>query len=198
MTSRVTSDVDIDVLDRDAIVDNMPCVYARIERDARVHRHPSGVYFQNIPRDPATNTATLDHRVAAEYGYFKIDFLNVSMYRGVRSESHLLELMHREPMWELFTHPEITDNLFHLNGKSWLLQRFPPRSVDDLAIILALIRPAKAHLQSCDWDTIKQQVWVKTDDTYQFKRSHSIGYALAVIVHLHLFIDQLEAGFPDR
>lgn len=196
MASRVTTDVDIDVLDRTSIVGRIPCIYGRIERDGKVNRHPSGVYFQNIPRDPTTNIATLDHRVASEHGYFKIDFLNVSMYQGVRSEQHLVELMNREPDWELFTYQEITDNLFHLNGKGYLLQRFPPKSVEDLAVILALIRPSKAHLQTCDWATIQREIWVKTDDNYQFKRSHSIGYALAVIVHLHLYIEQLENVVP--
>ena len=196
MVKRVTSDVDIDILDRSAIVDNIPCVFGCIERDGKLHRHPSGIYLQNIPRDPTTNIATLDHRIASEFGYFKIDFLNVSMYQGVKSEQHLLELMNREPDWELFTYAEITDNLFHLNGKSYLLQRFPPRSVEDLAIILALIRPSKAYLQASDWATIEREVWTKTDDNYQFKRSHSIGYALAVVVHMNLYIEQLESVVP--
>ena len=197
MVKRVTSDVDIDILDRSAIVDNIPCVFGCIERDGKLHRHPSGIYLQNIPRDPTTNIATLDHRIASEFGYFKIDFLNVSMYQGVKSEQHLLELMNREPDWELFTYAEITDNLFHLNGKSYLLQRFPPRSVEDLAIILALIRPSKAYLQTSDWTTIEREVWAKADDNYQFKRSHSIGYALAVVVHMNLYIEQLESVIPS-
>ena len=197
MSMRITTDVDIDVLDRSLIVNNLPCVFAGIQRQDKIERHPSGVYFQNIPRNSVSNVSTVDHKFAAELGYFKIDFLNVSMYQGVRSEAHLLELMAREPDWELFTYAEITDNLFHLNGKSYLLKRFPPTSVEDLAVILAIIRPSKSHLQKSSWEEIKREVWEKTDDAYQFKRSHSIGYALAIIVHLHLYVDSLTANYAQ-
>lgn len=191
---KVSTDVDIDVFGRDKILDGLECIFGRIDRpDGKFEKHNTGVFFQNIPRDPTTNVATLDHRIAKDYGYFKIDFLNVNMYKDVKSEEHLLSLLNREPPWDFFLYSEITDKLFHLNGHSNLLVKYKPQSVEDLAMILAIMRPAKAYLQKHDWDTIRKNVWEKSteDDRYFFKRSHALSYALAIIVNLNLLIEEL-------
>lgn len=191
---KVNTDVDIDCFGRDDILTGVECIFGRIDRpDGRVEKHPTGVYFQNIPRDPVTNMSTLDHRIANDYGYFKIDFLNVNMYEQVRDEAHLLDLLNREPPWDFFEFQEITDQLFHLKGYSELLQRYRPKSVEDLAAILAIIRPSKAYLQRESWDRILREVWVKNEgeDSYQFKRCHAISYALVIIVNLNLLIEQM-------
>lgn len=194
MSKKVTTDVDIDCFGRDNILSNIECIFGRIDRpDGRVEKHPTGVYFQNIPRDPTTNISTLDHRIANDYGYFKIDFLNVNLYEGVRDETHLLELIEREPPWDFFQYREITDRLFQLKGHSNLLQRFKPKSVEDLAVILALIRPSKAYLQQTSWDKILEEIWIKVpgDENYQFKRSHGLAYSLAIVVNLNLLIEEM-------
>ena len=191
---KITTDVDIDVFNREKILEGMECIFGRIDRpENKYERHPTGVYFQNIPRDPVTNVSTLDHRIANEYGYFKVDFLNVSMYEHVKSEEHLLALLHKEPPWDFLEYEEITEQLFHLKGHSHLLQKYKPKSVEDLAMILAIIRPSKAYLQQTNWDRIRQEVWVKTEskENYFFKRSHSISYALAIVVNLNLLIETL-------
>jgi hypothetical protein len=191
---KITTDVDIDVFNREKILQGMECIFGRIDRaDDKYERHTTGVYFQNIPRDPVTNVSTLDHKIATEYGYFKVDFLNVNMYENVKSEEHLFSLLHRDPPWDFFEFKEVTDQLFHLNGYSHLLQKYKPRSVEDLAMILAIIRPSKAHLQQSDWGRIREEVWVKDEgeDAYQFKRSHGIAYALAIVVNLNLLIEEM-------
>lgn len=189
---KVQTDVDIDVYGRDEILDGIEHICARLDQGNRKReKHPSGVYFQNIPRDPTTNISTIDYKVAGEYGYFKIDFLNVNMYEGIRNEEHLISLLNKEPDWDLFQYSEITDQLFHLKGYHKLLQKYKPKSVEDLAMILAIIRPAKAYLQQADWDQIRKEVWTKVgDENYQFKKSHSISYALAIVVNLNLLIEQ--------
>lgn len=190
----IRTDVDIDCYGRDNILSNIGCIFGRIDRpDGKIEKHPTGVYFQNIPRDPVTNMSTLDHRIANDYGYFKIDFLNVNMYENVRDEAHLMELLDKEPPWDFFEYQEITDRLFHLKGHSHLLQKFKPKSVEDLAVILAIIRPSKAYLQRESWDKILREVWIKVegDENYQFKRSHAISYALAILVNLNLLIEEL-------
>lgn len=194
MARIVSTDVDIDCIGREKILQGLECVYGRIDRpNDKFEKHTTGVYFQNIPRDPTTNISTIDHRIANEYGYFKIDFLNVNMYEGVKSEAHLLELLDREPPWDFFQYEEITDKLFHLNGYSHLLKRFPPKSVEDIAIILAMIRPAKAYLQSASWDQVCREIWDKKLDRtdFSFKRQHAISYALAIVVNLNLLIEDL-------
>lgn len=189
----IQTDVDIDVFGRDRVVDSFECIFGRIDRDGgKYEKHNTGVYFQNIPRDPTSNVSTIDHRIAKNYGYFKIDFLNVNMYEGVRNEEHLLELLNKEPPWDFFQYEEITDQLFHLNGYSNLLKKYQPQSVEDLAMILAIIRPAKAYLQNQGWDKIRAEAWSKLDDdVYQFKRGHAISYALAIIVNLNLLIEKM-------
>lgn len=193
MANRVTTDVDIDVFGREKILQGLNCVFGRINRPAgKFELHKTGVYFQNIPRDPTTNVSTIDYKEANEYGYFKIDFLNVNMYDGIKSEAHLTLLINREPPWDFFDFPEITDKLFHLNGYSHLLQRYKPQSVEDIAMILAIIRPSKAYLQQSSWDEIRKQVWVKEEDgDYHFKRSHSLAYALAIVVNLNLLLEDM-------
>jgi DNA polymerase III alpha subunit len=191
---QVTTDVDIDCFGRDDILKGIECIYGRIDRkDNKFEKHPTGVYFQNIPRDPTTNMSTVDHRIANDYGYFKIDFLNVNMYQNVRNEKHLLELLDKEPPWDFFEYEEITDKLFHLNGHSNLLRKYKPQSVEDLAMILAIIRPAKAYLQQAGWEKIRSEVWVKDEgnEDYLFKRSHAISYSLAIIVNLNLLLEQM-------
>jgi DNA polymerase III alpha subunit len=174
------------------------CIYGRIDRSEDTYeKHNTGVYFQNIPRDPTTNISTIDHRIANDYGFFKIDFLNVHFYEDIRDEAHLLELLNKEPPWDFFQYQELTDKLFHLNGYSHLLTRFKPASVEDLAMILAIIRPAKAHLQTASWEKIRSEVWVKTSvkgekKEYGFHRAHGISYSLAIIVQLNLMIEQMQ------
>lgn len=188
----VLTDVDIDCFNRDAILSELDCVFAKISRENKKHeKHPSGVYFQNIPKNAKTNIATLDYKEASDYGYFKVDFLNVHLYGDIKSEQHLLKLLDTEPNWEFFEYQDITDQLFHLNGHSNLLKKYKPRSVEDLAMILAIIRPSKAYLQGHDWDKIRKEVWLKTTDVnYQFKRSHSLSYAIAIVVHLNLLTEK--------
>jgi len=191
---KITTDVDVDVFGRDEILKGIECIFGRIDRpDGKVDKHNTGVYFQNIPRDPTTNISTLDHRIAKDYGYFKIDFLNVNMYEEIKSEQHLLSLIDKEPPWDFFLYEEITDQLFHLKGHSNLLVRYKPQSVEDLAMILAIMRPAKAYLQQHGWDRIRDEVWVKVEgeEAYQFKRSHGIAYALAIVVNLNLLIERM-------
>ena len=84
---KVNTDVDIDVFNRDMLLEKLQHVAARIKRDGDEYvKHNTGVYFQRIPYDPMTNIATIDHKDANDIGYMKIDFLNNSVYKGVRDE----------------------------------------------------------------------------------------------------------------
>ena len=190
----ITTDVDIDVFNRDLILSNLDYTNASIDRGDVLEKHKTGVYFQDIPKSIFTNMATIGHKEASTLGYFKIDFLNINFYENIKDEDHLIRLLNKEPQWELFEYTEITDQLFQLNGHSKLLQKFKPSSVEDLAMILALIRPAKAYLQKEDWDKVRKEVWdIKLDTSeYSFKRQHSISYALAIIINLNLLIEGIE------
>ena len=191
---KISTDIDIDVANRDLVVDKLSCVPAMIKRKDKTEKHNTGVYVQHMPRDSETHLAVLDYKEAEEHGYFKLDFLNVHFYEDIKSEQHLNELLSKEPMWEMLEHEEFVSKLFHIKDYFWLVDKLRPDSVEKLAAILALIRPSKKYLQDSTWDKIFEEVWVPpADGSYYFKKAHSFGYALAIVVHMNLLIEQLVA-----
>jgi hypothetical protein len=102
--------------------------------------------------------------------------------------------METEPLWQLLEHEEFSDTVFHLNGHSSLLKQLKPKSVEQLAATLAIIRPAKRHLTTESWETIMNEAWTKpTDGAYYFKKAHSFSYAMACIVHMNLLCEQISS-----
>ena len=182
-------DIDIDFADRDIVLSKIQHRVATINSEKK---HNTGVYVTEIPHNPVDNHSTIDYKTAEDRGYFKLDFLNVSIYKDVRDDNHLQDLMEREPIWELLQHEEFVDQLFHLNGHTSILRQTCPTSVEQLAAVLAMIRPAKRHLIGQDWQTIMEGVWTKpTNDEYYFKKAHAVSYAMAVVVHMNLLCEQL-------
>ena len=182
-------DIDIDFADRTIVLDNLKHRVAKLDTDKK---HNTGVYATEIPHNPVDNLATVDYKTAEERGYFKLDFLNVSIYKGVRDEAHLTELMEREPLWELLEHEDFSEKVFHLNGHSSLLKVLKPNSVLELAATLAIIRPGKRHLAGSSWNSIFQEVWTKPiDGSYYFKKAHAVSYAMACVVHMNLICETL-------
>jgi DNA polymerase III alpha subunit len=92
----------------------------------------------------------------------------------------------------LLEQDDFVNLLFHLNGYGDILRKLKPRNVEQLAAILAIIRPAKRHLVDKDWDTILKEVWKKPEDgSYYFKKSHSIAYAITIVVQMNLICEQV-------
>ena len=121
----------------------------------------------------------------------KIDVLNVSIYKDVKDTAHMDRLVAQEPIWELLAEEEFCDLLFHMRGHHNVCKQMKPTSIEQLAAILALIRPAKRHLIGKSWNTIMRTIWDKPkDDAYYFKKSHAMGYALAVVLHMNLITEQ--------
>ncbi len=188
---KVQTDIDIDILDRDKILDLIKHVPASIKKNGTYTKHNSGVYVSEIPYDPVSNLASLDYKEAEERGYFKLDFLNNSLYSGVRNEDHLNELSNKEPVWELLEHTEIVEQLAHVHSHIDVLRILKPKSIVELAEVLAIIRPAKRHLLNKSSDIIKENVWLKpVDNSYYFKKAHAIAYAMSIVVQLNLICEQ--------
>ena len=184
-------DIDIDFADRNKILDIIKHVPATILDKGVNKKHNTGVYSSSIPVNPLTGTASLDYREAEERGYFKIDFLNVSIYQGVKNEEHLVKLLNQEPLWDLLEQDEFTNLLFHVNGHGAILRTMKPKSIEELAAVLAIIRPAKRYLIGKDWSTVKSEVWQKpAGDEYYFKKAHAVAYAAAIVVQMNLICEQ--------
>lgn len=183
------SDIDIDVADREQALSLFKHTAATIIRDNKTTKHNTGVYFTEIPVDPFTNRASLDYEAAEELGYIKVDILNVGLYQQVRSEQQLQELMQREPDWDRLYDPEFCSKLIHIGSHYDTLIKMPEavNSIPRLAMFLAVIRPAKRHLIGRSWDEVSKTVWDRPDDdSYYFKKSHSVGYAHLVVVNMNL------------
>ena len=185
-------DIDIDFPDRKKVLDIIQHIPARLE-DGK--KHNTGVYCHSIPYNPLTDTASIDYKSAEERGYFKIDFLNVSAYNGVKDESHLVELLNTEPLWDLLYEKDVCDQLFHVNGYHNLLAELKPKSILELATVLAMIRPGKKHLipvcKEKGFQAVNDEIWTKTEDAYFFKKAHAISYASVIVVQLNLLCERI-------
>jgi hypothetical protein len=188
-------DIDIDFLDRTKALDIVKNVPATIRENGSFKKHNTGAYCHAIPYNPVTGLASIDYKEAEDRGYFKIDFLNVSAYQGVRDEDHLRQLMDHEPIWDLLLQDDFTNLLFHVNGHGSILREMKPQSIEQLAAVLAMIRPAKRYLIGKDWTEVMADVWVKpASDEYFFKKAHAIAYAHVIVVQMNLICEQLSYG----
>lgn len=187
-------DIDLDFFDRDKVLENFTHIKASRLEKGEMKKHNTGVYFHKAPINPFTELCTIDHKEADTRGYFKIDMLNVHIYEKVRNEKHLIELMTKEPLWDLLTEPEFSNNLFHVADHSSILKEMRPTSIEQLAAVLAIIRPAKRHLIGQTWQDIMTEVWKKpTDGSYYFKKAHAVAYAHAIVVHMNLLCEMVSA-----
>jgi hypothetical protein len=189
-----SSDVDLDFGDRGLALKYLKHVPASIMRDDQLVPHNTGIYVTDIPLDPFLGISALDHRTAEQRGYVKLDFLNVSLYTKITSETELDELISQAPDWDRFnTDQGFFEQLIHV-GNHWRLLKQMPQPVDTiarLAMFLAIIRPAKRHLVGLPWKEVSKTIWEKSNDgSYGFKKSHSISYAHLIVVNMNLLVKQ--------
>lgn len=185
-------DIDIDFADRSKALEQFKHVIASIDDNGTFKKHNTGVYCTSIPYNPITGLSTIDYKTAEDRGYFKIDFLNVNVYEGVKDRQHLKQLMETEPLWDLLKQDDFTDLLFHVNGHGSLLRQMKPSSIEELAMCLALIRPAKKHLIGKGWTEIGQTIWEKPENgEYYFKKAHAVAYAHVIVVQMNLICEKL-------
>lgn len=192
---KTIADIDIDFADRNKALEDIFHIPASRIENGELKKHNSGVYFQDIPLDPLTGLASIEYEEAEQRGYFKIDFLNVSVYQQIKDENHLITLMNQEPIWEMLEEEEIVKQLFQVHDHFDIVSKMKPKNIEQLAMVLALIRPAKYHLIGKSWQEIEKEIWIKTEDDnerYQFKKSHSFSYAILIVVQMNLMLEQVE------
>jgi len=184
----MSADIDIDFADRDAALKLIRYTAARQDTDGRPRRHNSGVYVTDIPRDPVLECAAIDYQEAERRGYFKIDFLNMSVYQLIRDPDHYQQMLDREPPWHrLWQDPDWASQLVHVGNYTALLDTMRPDTIARMAAFISVIRPGKAHLQHQPWNVVFASVWDGDESQgYTFKKSHSISYASLVALHMNL------------
>lgn len=182
-----SSDIDIDVGDRDKVLKILEHIPASIRKNNTVKKHNTGIYVTNVPYDPINDMCSIDYEIAETRGYTKLDILNVHVYNQVRNENHLIELMY-EPNWEQLNDINFFEKLIHIGNHYHTMKKMPEpiNNIPRLAMFLAVIRPSKRYLIGKTYAEIAKTVWEKESDGYQFKKSHSISYANLVVVHMNL------------
>ncbi|NDB82025.1 MAG: hypothetical protein EB127_04690 [Alphaproteobacteria bacterium] len=184
----MSADIDIDLANREQVLELIKAVPARQNHQGQIRKHNSGVYVTDIPYDPINQCAAITYEEAEARGYFKIDFLNMSVYQLIKNQEHYEELLKKEPLWErLWTDIDWTKQLVHIGNYTDLIVKMKPDSIPRMAAFIAIIRPGKAHLQNKPWNEIFESVWDGDDSKgFIFKKSHSISYAMLVALHMNL------------
>jgi hypothetical protein len=184
----MSADIDIDLADRNQLLQLINATPARQLHQGQVRKHNSGVYVTDIPYDPVHECATIDYETAEQLGYFKIDLLNMSVYQLITSPDHYEQLLEQTPTWSrLWTDPDWSQQLVHVGNYTELLKTMRPDSIPRLAALISIIRPGKAHLQNKEWGEVFATVWDGNDSQgFIFKKSHAISYAKLVTLHMNL------------
>jgi len=185
----MSADVDIDLPDRSELLKFIKHIPARL--NVTDQKHNSGIYVTEIPRDVVNGCAAIDYHQADSRGYFKIDLLNVGVYKLIKDPAHYEEMLSVTPTWyKLWEDSDWAKQLIHIGHYTQLLKTMKPDSVQRMAAFISIIRPGKSHLQNKSWDKVFASVWDGDNSQgYTFKKSHSLGYAQLVALHMNLLND---------
>lgn len=160
------------------------------ETECRIQPHPSAVYLEDVPVDSVTGNCAFDYEFGDSLGFMKVDLLNNSAYSKFTSKDEVLRAVENFDDWRSFDDPDIVANLPHLGKHVETVRRIKPRSINDLADVLALIRPGKKHLLEA---YLKNPEKVRSRSLYTrasngmmyFKKSHAVSYAMMIVCTLY-------------
>ena len=190
----MSADIDIDVPDRSAVLKLIQHTAARQLHQGQVRKHNSGIYVTDIPRDIVNGCSAIDYESAEDRGYFKLDFLNMSVYQLIRDPAHYEQMLAASTPWEkLWQDGAWASQLVHVGNYTDLLKIMKPDSIPRMAAFISIIRPGKAHLQRKLWAEVFASVWDGDESQgYTFKKSHAISYAALVSLHMNLLNQDVE------
>lgn len=184
-----SADIDIDFPTSFKPEEVFPWTRASQVKNGYLAPHVCGVYPQNVPVDFVTKVAAIPYKEAEELGYTKIDMLHVSIYDHFKSRDEITELLKIDPDWGLLLIPSEQKKLFQLSNHGDVLSTVKPKSIEELADVLALIRPGKkqlAKLYSANREATRRILYARDESGYSFKKSHAIAYAMVIVLQLHL------------
>lgn len=187
-------DIDID-LKPDFKVESVfkQAIPASIIENGEIKRHLVGAYLQDMPRDVLTGLAAIPYEEAEEIGYTKIDFLHLSILNHFESKEELLYFAKREPNWDNLLNREFVEKLFHISKHFDVVYQVKPRSILEVADVLALIRPGKMILLDKylkNRKAVRPELFTKRNPS-DLRKSHAIAYATNVIINMNLLEENL-------
>lgn len=186
-------DIDIDVKDQESVLALFPNSVPASQMDpgrSKLVRHRTGMYLQNIPVDWTTGLAVYAYDDAESMGFQKIDILPNHVYDMLGTPDDLDEALAKPIDWGWFLDERFYNengySLTHIGNHFDLVQKYPPESIIDIAVLIALIRPGKKHLIGNSWNRIVDQIWLRDHQSYTFKKSHAVAFATLVTIHAKL------------
>ena len=186
-TKRHLPDVDIDLKNRDDILQYLKHIPASMNKNGKLVKHLVGAYFCDIPQDYITGLASIDYKSSEQLGYIKIDLLHNTIYDKIKTRKEMDDYLNQTVDWELLKDQRIVKKLFQIGNYYDLLLKHPVHNEYELAMFIALIRPGKKHLQKLSsWNEIEKEIWKKDNSKYQFKKSHALAYAYNIILQLNM------------
>jgi len=184
-----SADIDIDVIDVDHKKYGVRAIIYDAQR-SKIKPHTSGIYFNDgMPYDPDTMLAVIPYEEAESLGFHKMDLLTSNSYAEFTSKEEIRDMASRIPDWSLFLNEAFVKELPQLHKAYPILNRLKPSSIEDLADVLALMRPGKIDLIESyieDKAATRTVLYSKVDDIY-FKKSHAIAYATLLVALVNKF-----------
>lgn len=183
------ADVDIDMRTDFNPAELFPWTRAALVKNGELAPHPCGVYPQRIPVDPVTRLASIPYEDAELLNYTKLDFLHNRVYDYFTSREEIEALLEIEPDWGLLLVPAEQKKLFQLSNHGDMLSTVKPKNIEELADVLALIRPGKKQyvkLYIKDKAAVRRLLYAKDENGYSFKKAHAVAYAMVIVLQLHL------------
>lgn len=151
----------------------------------RVMPHPSGIYMEPVPIDSVTGLCAFDYEYGNQMGFSKIDILTNSAYDSFLSKEELYEAIEREPDWKLLENTKFVEGLPHIGKHAELVRMVCPKSIEELADILALIRPGKQEYVKFyrkNPALVRKNLYLRPrNGGAYFKKSHAICYAVMIV-----------------
>lgn len=190
------SDLDIDIPSKKSEIIKQKLIKSSII-DKSIKKHPVGVYlYKKVPH--YMGWCVIDYKEMEHNNYQKIDILNNTFLDDLTNTqmTEALKLIEKENIDWLQLHDE--PHNYQLDNYPSILKQFNVRSVLDVAIVLAIIRPGaiqyynklKSRMNSDlnrfnDIDAYGLPIFSGdglTTKKYRYKKSHAIGYAYILLI----------------
>jgi len=151
----------------------------------KISPHPSGYYFDtNMPIDKMTGNAAIEAKRAEELGFIKIDLLTNTAYDVFNSKDDVLRAADRTPDWDMLLDKNFIKRLPQLHNQYELVNYIRPRSISELADLLALLRPGKMKFledYKSDPEKVRRNLYRRSVEGYHYKKSHAISTAIQIV-----------------